>query len=278
VRASVQRHIRIRPQRIRAGALSELPDRLEIRGLRVAFGGVLALNDVSFGVSVGEVCGLIGPNGAGKSTLFKCITRRQQPTNGEIRYGDIDLLRQPVHRIAELGILQTFQEVGLFPSMTVIENVMMGAYHRVPSGAWRGVLAGWSVRDSEENTKNEAIQLLSDHGLEEMANLPAKDISYGSQKLVEVCRALMGHPRFLLLDEPGAGLTAIQRDGLGELVRSLRERNLGVVLVEHNMSLVMSSCDRIIALDSGRLVADGTPAEIRDNVQIQETYLGKSRR
>ena len=254
---------------------SEPPRTLLVSGLSVTFGGLRALRDVSLSASVGEVCGLIGPNGAGKSTLFKCITRRTQPTAGSIRLEEVDLLRQPVHRIAGLGVLQTFQEVGLFPTMTTLENVMIGGYHRFGHGVAEATLAAPRAWKTERRLREEAEALLAEQGLAHLSHVTASDLPYGSQKMVEVIRALMGHPRFLLLDEPGAGLTAEQRSGLGELIRGLRDRDLGVVLVEHNMGLVMESCDRIVALDSGSVIAEGTPSEIRDNVRLQESYLGK---
>lgn len=253
----------------------EPPRTLVVSGLSVTFGGVRALRDVSLTANVGEVCGLIGPNGAGKSTLFKCITRRTRPTAGSIRLGETELLRQPVHRIAGLGVLQTFQEVGLFPTMTILENVMTGGYHRVGHSVAEATFgAPWAWK-AERVLREEAEKLLAEHGLAHLARVPARDLPYGSQKIVEVIRALMGHPRFLLLDEPGAGLTAQQRRGLGQLVRSLRDRDLGVMLVEHNMGLVMETCDRIVALDSGSVIAEGTPGEMRENAQLQESYLGK---
>jgi branched-chain amino acid transport system ATP-binding protein len=257
---------------------SEPPHTLAVSDLTVTFGGVRALRGVSLRASVGEVCGLIGPNGAGKSTLFKCITRRTRPTAGNIRLGQIDLLRQPVHRIASLGVLQTFQEVGLFPTMTTLENVMVGGYHRFPHGAAGAAFLAPRAWKAERQLRQEAEALLEEQGLGHLSRVIASDLPYGSQKMVEVIRALMGHPCFLLLDEPGAGLTAEQRGGLGVLIRSLRARDIGVILVEHNMGLVMESCDRIVALDSGSVIAEGTPGEIRDNPRLQESYLGKGHR
>jgi branched-chain amino acid transport system ATP-binding protein len=261
-----------------ASSPSEPPRTLVVSGLSVTFGGVRALRDVSLTASVGEVCGLIGPNGAGKSTLFKCITRRTRPTAGSIRLGQIDLLRQPVHRIASLGVMQTFQEVGLFPTMTTLENVMIGGYHRFGHGVAEATLAAPRAWKVERRLRDKAEALLDEQGLAHLSRVTARDLPYGNQKMVEVIRALMGQPSFLLLDEPGAGLTAEQRGGLGELIRSLGDRDLGVILVEHNMGLVMESCDRIVALDSGSVIAEGTPAEIRDNPQLQESYLGKGTR
>jgi branched-chain amino acid transport system ATP-binding protein len=251
---------------------------IEIDGLGVTFGGIRALSDVTFSVQAGEVCGLIGPNGAGKSTLFKVITRRVVPSAGRVRLGQVDLLTVPAHRIASLGIMQTFQEGGLFATMTVLENVIAGAHHRGTTGAtWAALRLPPSGRQ-ERAWRDEARALLDEHDLADVAEVRAADLSFGLQRKVEVLRALMGRPRFLLLDEPAAGLTAAQRADLQALIRRLADGDLGVVLVEHNVNLVMQTCDRVIALDSGELIAAGTPQEVRTNERLQTAYLGRRQR
>lgn len=248
---------------------------LEIDGLSVTFGGLRALSNVSFSVRAGEVCGLIGPNGAGKSTLFKAITRRVVTTSGRIRYGSVDLLTVPARRVASLGIMQTFQEVGLFRSMTVLENVVIGAHHLGRTGAVEAALRSPRSQKERRLWREKAFALLDEYGLAHVASIPAADLSFGLQKTIEVLRALMGEPRFLLLDEPAAGLAAAQRRELQSLLETLRKRELGIVLVEHNVNLVMQTCDRVVALDSGELIADGTPEAVRGNERLQTAYLGR---
>jgi branched-chain amino acid transport system ATP-binding protein len=248
---------------------------LEIEDVSVTFGGLRALSDVTFTVRAGEACGLIGPNGAGKSTLFKTITRRVTPTSGSIRLDQTDLLTIPARRIAALGIVQTFQEGGLFGRMTVLDNVKVGAHHRGTTGAWQGALRTPKSRREEREWTAQAYALLAEYDLGQLAHERADDLSFGLQRTVEVLRALMARPRFLLLDEPAAGLTAGQRDELQILIRRLCAGDLGVLLVEHNVNLVMQTCDRVVALDSGELIASGTPSQIRQNERLQTAYLGR---
>ena len=233
---------------------------LTVDHVRVEFGGIVALADLSFTIDAGQICALIGPNGAGKTTLFNCVSRLYQPKEGEIEFDGRDLLAVPAHRIARMGIARTFQNLALFPALTVSQNVMVGAHSR-----------GGSTR----SRRVDARALLARLGLADLADHPAAGLPYGTLKRVEIARALAARPRLLLLDEPAAGLTHSEVDELGRLVRTIRaEFELSVLLVEHHMAMVMAISDKVVVLDFGSKIAEGTPDEIRDNPRVIEAYLG----
>lgn len=243
----------------------------------MTFGGVTALDRASLRVDEGTIAGLIGPNGAGKTTLFNCVSRLYQPDSGAIRFCGDDLLRTPARGIARLGIGRTYQQVSLFPELTVLENVMVGAHSRERASILRSLIpvGGAAV---ERRLVDEARDLLERLHLDDVALHPAAGLPYGTLKRVEVARALAGSPRLLLLDEPAGGLTHSEVGELADLIRRLRDEfGLTVLLVEHHMSLVMGVSDRVTVLDFGCNLAAGTPAEVTSNPAVIEAYLGRKR-
>ncbi len=248
---------------------------LAVDGLRLRFGGIVALDGVGFTVAEGEIRGLIGPNGAGKTSLFNCLSRIYRPDEGSITFAGRDLLALGPHRIAAAGIGRTFQNLALFPNMTVRQNVMVGAHATARCGFLRGALRPRSVRLEEAGMAARADELLDFVRLSHLADTPVGALPFGFQKRVETARALACRPRLLLLDEPAAGLN---HDELGEfeaLVRQIRDRlGVAVLLIEHHLKLVMALCDRIVALDFGAHIAEGTPDEIRRDPAVIKAYLG----
>jgi branched-chain amino acid transport system ATP-binding protein len=248
---------------------------LQVRDVAVRFGGIVALDGVSFDVAAGSIVGLIGPNGAGKTTLFNCLSRLYECDRGEIVFDGRSLLATPRHRIAGTGIGRTFQNVALFGSMTVLENVMLGAHSRSASGFLANALRLPGVGREEAAIAARAASLLELLGLARVAAVPVMQLPFGTRKRVELARALAAEPKLLLLDEPASGLNHEEVAELGRLIRALRERlRLTVLLVEHHMSLVMSISERVVALNFGRVIAQGAPAEVRRHPELERAYLG----
>ena len=247
---------------------------LRLQQVSKAFGGVQALADISFEFDAGLIMGLIGPNGAGKTTLFNVITGAYAPDYGKIFLEGDPIRGRRIQDIVRLGISRTFQNVELFESMSAIENIMVGRHVRTRSGFWGAVTRMSSARKEEKALKERARSLLDFVGLTPQANQRSGDLPFGWQRLLEIARALASEPKVLLLDEPAAGLNAVETDRLGELIRKIRDTGVTVMLVEHDMSLTMNVCDRIIVLDQGRMLAEGAPREIQSNAAVMAAYLG----
>jgi len=248
---------------------------LRVEDVTVRFGGIVALDGVRFDVTEGQVCGLIGPNGAGKSTLFNCLSRLYVWQSGSIHFGGQSLAEVPRHRMAALGIGRTFQNLALFATMTVRDNVRLGTHTHQHAGFWRDALRLKSVRQREAEVDAQSQSLIELLDLQTVAEQRVADLPFGTQKRVELARALAARPRLLLLDEPASGLNHEELGALGDMILLLREKmKLTVLLVEHHMGLVMRVSDHVVALNFGRKIAEGTPAQVRSHPEVIRAYLG----
>ncbi|MBN3938549.1 ABC transporter ATP-binding protein [Nostoc sp. NMS9] len=248
---------------------------LEARALTRRFGGLVAVNNVSFSVNQHEIFGLIGPNGAGKTTLFNLITAFIPPSSGQLIYQGAKIYQLRPHQIAALGIARTFQNIRLFGELSALENVIIARHLHTKSNMITGVLGLPPAPTEELKTKQKALDLLDLVGLSDRADEKAKNFAYGDQRRLEIARALALEPQILLLDEPAAGMNPNEKQQLSAFIRSLRnDFNLTIVLIEHHVPLVMGLCDRIAVLDFGQLIALGEPAVVRNDPAVIEAYLG----
>ncbi|WP_048306506.1 high-affinity branched-chain amino acid ABC transporter ATP-binding protein LivG [Halomonas sp. PR-M31] len=249
---------------------------LSVRDLSMRFGGLLAVDQVSMEVRLGEVVSLIGPNGAGKTTVFNCISGFYRPTSGEVLFKGRPMQRLPGFKIARAGMVRTFQNVRLFKEMTVIENLLVAQHMQAERSLLKGLLLTKGYRRREQEIMERAAHWLERVGLIDFANREAGNLAYGQQRRLEIARCMVTQPRLLMLDEPAAGLNPNEtRDLNRTIVRLKQEEGITVLLIEHDMSLVMDISDRIYVVNQGKPLADGTPDEIRRNPEVIKAYLGE---
>jgi branched-chain amino acid transport system ATP-binding protein len=247
---------------------------LEVQGLTKSFGGVTAVNNVSFHLDKGEIVAVIGPNGAGKTTLFNMITGVIPPTSGKVLFNEEELTGKEPYQIAFAGITRTFQNLQVFENMSVIENVMTGVHCRLKTGIIHAGFRLPRVRKEEKEAFETAMQYLRKVGIADLAYEDAKTLPYGNQRLLEIARAAASSPKLILLDEPMAGLNPKESAQLVQVIRQMREEGMSFLFVEHDMETVMEISDRIVVIDYGKKIAEGTPAEIYENEAVIAAYLG----
>ncbi|MBR9980569.1 MAG: ABC transporter ATP-binding protein [Desulfatitalea sp.] len=247
---------------------------LQLQNLTKRFGGLVAVDNVSFDVPEGAIVGLIGPNGAGKTTVFNLITGNYRPDRGDILFDGRSIRKLPTHRIVHLGIARTFQTIRLFPKLSVVENVLAGRHCRMKAGVIAAMLRLPAQKREETAALAEARAEMAFVGIERDADQVAENLSYGNQRLLEIARALATGPRFIILDEPAGGMNDFETAKLIRVIRQIRDRGITVLLIEHDMSLVMEACEQLVVLENGAKIAEGTPGEIQENERVIEAYLG----
>lgn len=249
---------------------------LSLKDATIKFGGLTAVNQVTFDIEKGDLFGLIGPNGAGKTTCFNLITGVYEPTSGDINFDGVRICGMPPNKIAEIGICRTFQNIRLFASLSALENVMVGAYLRHKTTLLGGFMLTPAVNKETAELRKKAMELLSVVNLTDVAYSRACDLSYGKQRRLEIARAMATDPKLILLDEPAAGMNPQEKDELRDVVFTIRDDyEKTVLLIEHDMKFVMGLCEKIVVLDHGEEIAYGNPSEIRNNPKVIEAYLGE---
>jgi branched-chain amino acid transport system ATP-binding protein len=251
------------------------PPLLQLSSLRIQFGGLVALDSVSFSMQRGSVTSVIGPNGAGKTTLFNCVTGMYRPTSGQVHLDGVDITAQPAHRIARQGIARTFQNLALFKGLNVLDNLAVGAYQRGKSGLVLGSLLSPGARAEQRDVVKTAYEVLAFLGMPDIAHLMPGELSYGMQKQVEFARALMQKARLVLLDEPMAGMSTGEKAAMSALIlRARQELGVSFLIVEHDIPVIMDISDQIVVLDFGKKIADGLPDHIQKHEAVIAAYLG----
>jgi len=250
---------------------------LELRSATIKFGGLVAVNEVSFELNKGDLFGLIGPNGAGKTTCFNIITGVYKPTSGDILFNGRNITGTPSNKIAKLGICRTFQNIRLFKALSVLENIVVGGFLRHKTGLFSALAYLPNSIHETEHLRAEAMELLKVVNLEHVADVRSADLAYGMQRRLEIARAMATQPELLLLDEPAAGMNPLEKDELLKIVKKIRdEHGMTVLLIEHDMRFVMNLCERIVVLDHGEEIAAGPPSAIRNDPKVIAAYLGEA--